>query len=391
MKRKILSLLAASLLLMACSVSLVSTPEPSASPTPDVPDIAATMQAEMTAIAALASPTSLPSNTPLPTNTLLPSSTPLPTATPLPTFTPSPIPTNTAVPTSTPTPVPCNLATFIGDVNFPDGAQLSESAAFTKIWRVKNSGSCTWDSGYKLVYVSGNKMNAPQLTVDLPKTVKPGETVDLAVKFISPDKEGTYQSDWLLRAGNNVQFGMGAQGKQNLWVRIEVVEMDHPFAFSFAENFCHATWRSGAGKLPCWGLDKDPLGFAQLLARPVLENGKQDNEPALLLFPQAVNDGWVSGEFPDFTVQAGDTFVAQIGCLFNHTGCNVTFRLDYRNANDVVKTLGEWTEKFDGSGTTISVDLSELDGKTVNFILYVEAHGSSSDDYAYWFYPRIER
>jgi len=38
----------------------------------------------------------------------------------------------------------------------------------------------------------------------------------------------------------------------------------------------------------------------------------------------------------------------------------------------------------------VEVDLSDLKGKTLQFILVVKADGSSSDDWAIWNSPRIE-
>src|SRR5687768_151168 len=56
------------------------------------------------------------------------------------------IPSSTvAVPAST-----CDLARFIKDVSIPDGTVFAPGASFTKTWRMRNEGTCTW-SGYTLV------------------------------------------------------------------------------------------------------------------------------------------------------------------------------------------------------------------------------------------------
>src|SRR5574338_1618752 len=81
---------------------------------------------------------------------------------------PPPAPTNTsaasfptlALPTATraapPTPV-CDQAQFVRDVTIPDGTVFAPGATFTKTWRIKNAGTCTW-SGYSLVFDSGDSM-----------------------------------------------------------------------------------------------------------------------------------------------------------------------------------------------------------------------------------------
>jgi len=47
-------------------------------------------------------------------------------------------------PSATATPRPCNLVKFIKDVTFPDNTEVPPNTEFTKVWRVKNEGTCTW-------------------------------------------------------------------------------------------------------------------------------------------------------------------------------------------------------------------------------------------------------
>jgi hypothetical protein len=73
--------------------------------------------------------------------------TPQATQTPPPSETPAP-PTITNTPPSTASPTPlCDLAQFIADVNVPDGTVFQPGETFTKTWRLKNNGVCTWTSG----------------------------------------------------------------------------------------------------------------------------------------------------------------------------------------------------------------------------------------------------
>ena len=68
--------------------------------------------------------------------------------------TPTPLP---GTPTATPLPMPtvCNLdAAFVADVTVPDGTVFSPGARIDKIWRIRNSGNCPWESGYQWVFVS---------------------------------------------------------------------------------------------------------------------------------------------------------------------------------------------------------------------------------------------
>jgi hypothetical protein len=147
------------------------------------------------------------------TNTILPSITPTGTLAPTSTFTP----------TVTNTPVPCNWAQFISDVTVPDNWETSPLDHFTKTWRLKNIGSCTWTSGYSLVFDHGDQMGAPasqQLTAG---TVAPGGTIDVSVNLLSPAAVGTYQGYFKLRASDSSIFGIGAGANTAFWVKIKVV------------------------------------------------------------------------------------------------------------------------------------------------------------------------
>ena len=99
------------------------------------------------------------------------------------------IPTATATATQTPgTPTAtlpvsaCDKAEYVSDVSVPDGTVFAPGADFTKTWRMKNVGTCTWNTSYTLVFHTGEQMGGPA-TVNLPGTVPPGQTVDLSVAF----------------------------------------------------------------------------------------------------------------------------------------------------------------------------------------------------------------
>jgi hypothetical protein len=161
-----------------------------------------------------------PSPTETSTRTYTPTVTPSRTKTPTATKTP----TSTLTPTPTLTPVPCNWAQFIADVNYPDDSEMGPSDHFTKTWRLKNIGSCTWTSGYSLVFDSGDRMGAPDSQQLTAGTVAPGATVDVSVDLLTPDEPGTYQGFFKLRASDSSVFGIGADANGAFWVRIMVVE-----------------------------------------------------------------------------------------------------------------------------------------------------------------------
>jgi predicted small secreted protein len=134
-----------------------------------------------------------------------------------------PTPTATLTPTITKTTVPCDRAAFVTDVTIPDGEELQPNESFTKTWRLKNDGSCTWTSSYALIFDSGDSMGGPASKQLTSGTVGPGETMDVSVNLTAPSSPGTYKGYWKLRNGSGVNFGIGTGGTNPFWVEIEVV------------------------------------------------------------------------------------------------------------------------------------------------------------------------
>jgi hypothetical protein len=109
------------------------------------------------------------------------------------------------------------------DVTVPDDTVMQPGQAFTKIWRLQNTGTCTWTEEYTITYFSGEQMGAPA-SVPLRGRVEPGQSVDIAVDMIAPLQAGKYQGNWKLRNASNVLFGIGPDGSAPFWVRIIVAE-----------------------------------------------------------------------------------------------------------------------------------------------------------------------
>lgn len=193
-------------LLFVLALASCNLPRADNNPTP-VSDLSLTqayqtVEAELTRLA--------PSATP---NTLPPTSTAPPTMS---------IPTSTPLPPPTATPLPCNLAAFEADVTVPDGTVMSPGQVFTKTWRLRNVGTCTWTSGYQLVFHQGDAMGVPAgyaqaLTAG---TVPPGGTVDISVTLTAPMAPGTYRGYWRLREPGGQYFGL--RNGASFWVQIQV-------------------------------------------------------------------------------------------------------------------------------------------------------------------------
>jgi len=123
----------------------------------------------------------------------------------------------------TPTPIPCNLPKFQSET-VPDGTEMDAGQHFAKTWRVKNIGSCTWRTSYRLVFVSGDRMDGPASKA-LAHEVAPGEAIDLMVDLEAPAADGSYKGYWKIQSNEGEQFG-------NYWVQIRVGPPPAAFAVS---------------------------------------------------------------------------------------------------------------------------------------------------------------
>jgi hypothetical protein len=286
----------------------------------------------------------------------------------------------------------CDWAQFVADVTIPDGTSFAPGAAFTKTWRLKNIGTCAWNTSYALVYASGEKMGATTV-VNLPSSVAPGATIDLTVNMIAPTTPGHYRGNWQLRNASNVLFGIGTKANSPFWVDINVSQTTS-LGYDFVANYCAAAWSSGAGALPCPGADGDAKGFVLKQDAPKLENGATDASPGLLVVPQKVAGGYIQAVYPAFTVQKGDRFQSIVNCAYGASSCYVNFRLNYQIGTGAVKTLWTFKERYEGLFYRVNLDLSALAGQNVTFILYVadiSGYGSPAGDRALWGAPKIVR
>ncbi len=176
-------------------------PTSTASPT-------ATQQAASPKVDATSTPTTLPvqaSSTPTASNP--------PTA--------SPTPTAAALPTSADSEDNCiDKAGFFADVTIPDDTLFPINTEFTKTWRFRNMGTCTWGDGYMLVFANGYIMSGPPSS-PLPRAA-PGDVIDVSVKLKSPPDGGTYAGDWQFQNANGKRFGVNSHGEDMFWVKIKV-------------------------------------------------------------------------------------------------------------------------------------------------------------------------
>ena len=99
----------------------------------------------------------------------------------------------------------CDSLSFVADVNVPDDTSMSPGQDFVKTWKVKNSGSCPWGAGYKLVYAGYADDMSGQFQ-PLSGVVQPGQEVEVSVQFKAPDAADQYLSAWQMSNPSGVTF-----------------------------------------------------------------------------------------------------------------------------------------------------------------------------------------
>jgi hypothetical protein len=135
-----------------------------------------------------------PTNTPTPTSTV----TPPPTAT---LVNITPFATTISVnPTSS-----CNMMSYVNDVTIPDNTPMTPGQTFTKTWKVKNSGTCAWEAGYKFAFTGGDAMSGETYT--LPQSVPANTVVDISVEMTAPNKTGSIRGNWRMSTTAGQFFG----------------------------------------------------------------------------------------------------------------------------------------------------------------------------------------
>jgi hypothetical protein len=220
--------------------------------------------------------------------------TPLPLAA---TSTPIPLPvnTNTPVPTATSN---CNKMQFIADVTIPDGTVMTPGLNFTKTWRIKNVGTCTWTPSYAIIFSSGNSMNGPA-TQALVGNVNPGQSIDIPVNLTAPATPGDYTAYWKLRDGSGILF-------DQFYVQIKVqnavtATFTLPPAIVFAVTsvtYSVSAWSSG-GNVNCPRITANITANGAGTITYTWTSTSGTNSPQTLVFgsagTQSINYDWARG------------------------------------------------------------------------------------------------
>lgn len=99
-----------------------------------------------------------------------------------------------------------NSAEFIADVTIPDGSTVQSGEPFVKTWRLRNTGTCTWDGRYTFIKISGTLTSGFLADAVAMPLTEPNATVDISI-VLAGTGSGTQRAAFQLRDPQGTFFG----------------------------------------------------------------------------------------------------------------------------------------------------------------------------------------
>ncbi|CAO0803318.1 unnamed protein product [Mucor circinelloides] len=129
--------------------------------------------------------------------------------------------TTTALPITEPTPNTIIDASFVSDLNIPDGTVIVPKKTFIKMWKLKNTGNVDWPLGSHLLFNGGSILRPYPISrpdcFAVP-VLSPDEETCVTAELQAPDSPGHYTSFFCLCTPDGERFG------DNIWCTIKVDE-----------------------------------------------------------------------------------------------------------------------------------------------------------------------
>ena len=199
-------------------------------------------------------------------------------------------------------------AVLLQDVTIADGTNVAYGAKFTKTWQFSNTGTCSWQ-GYTIVFVSGDRMGAPDSTPVSDTAAK--STVNVSVDLTAPTTDGIYTGIFELRNAHGQALGIGIE--KSFWVKITVGNATVPSVAAPTSASVATQVSGGTGTTP------KPPGSCKSTASPTYASEIVD----------LINKARTDAGLPALTVNAQLAAAAQshstdMACfsLLSHSGSN---------------------------------------------------------------------
>ena len=95
--------------------------------------------------------------------------------------------------------------TFVEDITIPDNSFVTVGSNIDKQWLVENSGTCHWNSDYRLKHIGGATLDAPEEIALYP--ARAGTQATIQILFTAPFTDGVYESAWQAHDPEGIAFG----------------------------------------------------------------------------------------------------------------------------------------------------------------------------------------
>ncbi len=270
--------------------------------------------------------------------------------------------------------------TFVSDLTVPDGQIVTPGTIFTKSWYIQNSGTCTWNSKYKIAYDSGNLVGSAKTFSILNDGyyVKPGESIVVSATLIAPEVVNTdYATYWALENDKGEHFGSGAAKNVYLSSKFRVEK-----TFYLAQNFGAIRCSDNYGYFTCGSSSSDgSRGVVYYDDSPTLES-KYSGSPAVVVGPPHIENGYVRIEFGPLRMPRGSWFYANFSCRPDTPTCDVQVRMYVKETGyeeRLIQETREWNDGFIGEWKSRLSDV-ELFEQDFTYIIEVQANGGADDE-----------
>jgi hypothetical protein len=106
---------------------------------------------------------------------------------------------------TTTTPTGCLNAALVSQ-SPASGAEIKQGDDFTATWVLQNTGSCEWNSDFKITFVGGNVLGSDSTKLRKGR-INPGANVEISLQMTAPSGVGQVVSSWQLASDEGVLFG----------------------------------------------------------------------------------------------------------------------------------------------------------------------------------------
>jgi len=164
-------------------------------------------------------------------------------------------------------------AAYSADVTIPTGTRFATPTSFTKVWRLENTGQCTFTpNAFRLRFVGGDLMAAP-VAIYMPGAITPGSSVDISAQFTSPSDPGIYTSNWQLLDASGIPVPDASGNPLTLTVNIEVLAgttnvLPAPLFFLRGEKGAQQIWRLDTNGYTLTQLTQESSGVSSFEVNP---------------------------------------------------------------------------------------------------------------------------